>query len=112
MEKAFCCINATARDFARFGRLYLHEGNWNGKQIVSPEWVKQSTQPNKETGGAWFYNRQWWIASTTGGDFAAVGHLGQYIYVNPAKNLMIIRLGNGKGKQPWLEIIKETAKNF
>ena len=112
IEKAFCCINATARDYARFGRLYMHGGNWNGKQIVPAEWVKQCTEPNKETGGVWFYNRQWWIASETGGDFAALGHLGQYVYVHPGKKLIIVRLGNGKGKQPWLEIIKETAKNF
>ena len=113
MEKAFCCINATARDFARFGRLYLNGGNWNGKQVVPAEWVALSTQPNKEPGGASFYNRQWWIASPTG-DFAALGHLGQFIYVSPAKKLIIVRLGNGKGhpKQPWLEILKETAQYF
>src|SRR5258706_1278163 len=112
IEKAFCCINAVARDYARFGRLYLQEGNWNGKQIVPAEWVTQCTQPDKEAGGVWFYNRQWWIPSETDCDFAAIGHLGQYIYVNPAKNLIIIRLGNGKGRQPWMEIIKEAAKNF
>ncbi len=112
IEKAFCCINAMARDFAKFGRLYLHGGNWNGAQIVPAEWVKQSTQPNKEPGGAWFYNHLWWILSENGSDYAAIGHLGQYIYVNPAKNLIIIRLGNGKGRQPWAEIIEETAKNF
>lgn len=111
IEKAFCCINATARDHARFGRLYLHGGNWNGKQIVPAEWVKQSTQSNQEPGGARFYNRQWWIVSDSG-DFAALGHLGQYIYISPEKKLIIIRLGNGKGKQPWLEILKETVKNF
>jgi len=40
--KSFCCLNARARDFAKFGRLYLNDGNWNGKQIVPVEWVKRS----------------------------------------------------------------------
>ena len=37
MEKAFCCISARARDFARFGRLYLDRGRWNGAQLL-PAW--------------------------------------------------------------------------
>jgi CubicO group peptidase (beta-lactamase class C family) len=41
-EKAFCCINARARDFAKFGRLYLRKGNWNGRQIVPEAWVEAS----------------------------------------------------------------------
>ena len=40
IEKTFCCVNARARDFAKIGRLFLKKGNWNGKQIVSREWVK------------------------------------------------------------------------
>jgi CubicO group peptidase (beta-lactamase class C family) len=112
IEKAFCCINATARDFARFGRLYLNHGNWNGKQIVPAEWVEQSTKPNTEPGGTGFYNRHWWIPDQAEGSYTAIGHLGQYIFIIPGKNLIIIRLGNGKGKQPWLEIIKETAEYF
>ena len=112
IEKAFCCINATARDFARFGRLYLHGGNWNGKQIVPAEWAKLSTQINSEKNSAWYYNHQWWQASKTDGDFAAVGYLGQYIYVYPKKNIIIIRLGNGMGKQKWMEIMREVAKSL
>ncbi len=49
-EKAFCCINARARDFAKIGRLYLNKGNWNGKQIVSQKWVEESTQVNSSEG--------------------------------------------------------------
>jgi CubicO group peptidase (beta-lactamase class C family) len=112
IEKAFCCINATARDYARFGRLYLHGGNWNGKQIVPSDWAIPCTQVNNEPNCAWYYNRQWWQASRDDGDFAAVGYLGQYIYVYPKKNLVIIRLGDGKGKQPWIEIMREVAKSL
>lgn len=112
IEKAFCCINATARDFARFGRLYLHGGDWNGKQIVPAEWVRFSTQPNTEPNSAWYYNHQWWQASRNDGDYVAVGYLGQYIYVNPKKNIIIIRLGDGKGKQPWVDIMRAVAKEI
>lgn len=57
--RAFCCINATTRDFAKFGRLYLKKGNWNGQQIVSEAWVKSCTDPGlmEEYGG---YKNQWW----------------------------------------------------
>ncbi|MBK5285195.1 MAG: serine hydrolase [Bacteroidia bacterium] len=112
IEKAFCCINATARDFARFGRLYLNEGKWNGKQIIPLQWVKLSTQINTEPNSAWNYNHQWWQASRNDGDFCAVGYLGQYIYVYPKKNLIIVRLGDGTGKQPWIEIMREIAKSL
>lgn len=46
--KSYCCLEATARDYAKLGRLYLNLGNWNGKQIVPEEWVKKSIIPNFE----------------------------------------------------------------
>jgi len=100
MEKTFCCINARARDFAKIGRLYLTHGNWNGKQIVTEKWVKESTKIDTTDGSAWYYQYLWWIP-TKNGDFMAVGLLGQYIYVNPSKNLIIVRLGKKEGKINW-----------
>ncbi len=47
--KAFCCISATALDYAKLGRLYLNNGNWEGKQIVSQKWVQQTTNPDTLT---------------------------------------------------------------
>jgi CubicO group peptidase (beta-lactamase class C family) len=41
--KSFCCLQARTIDFAKFGRLYLNKGNWEGNQIVSRAWVEQST---------------------------------------------------------------------
>lgn len=100
LEKTFCCLNARARDFAKLGRLYLNKGNWQGKQIVPATWVKESTQVDTTQGSAWFYQYQWWLPSTSG-DFMARGILGQYIYVNPAKNLIIVRLGKDYGDANW-----------
>ena len=99
-EKVFCCVNARARDFAKIGRLYLNKGNWNGKQIVSESWVEESTRIDTTNGGVDFYRYQWWLPSTTGA-FIAEGILGQYVYVDPAKNIVIVRMGKNSGKVDW-----------
>ncbi len=112
LEKTFCCINAKARDFAKFGRLYLHKGNWNGTQVVPLNWVEKSTTVNEEKGAAWFYNRQWWIGSDVYGDYSAIGHLGQYIYVLPKKNMIIVRLGTGRAKEEWINILRQVAEQM
>lgn len=108
-EKTFCCINARARDFAKIGRLYLNKGNWNGKQIVSEQWVKASTKIDTTEGSADFYQYQWWLPSKTG-DFIAEGILGQYIYVNPSKNVVIVRLGKDNGNVNWTDFFMALAK--
>lgn len=111
LEKTFCCINARARDFAKIGRLYLNKGNWNGKQIVAKSWVDQSTKVDTSNGSAWYYQYQWWLP-TKDGDFMAQGILGQYIYVNPAKNLIIVRLGKSEGKTDWDALFVSLAKGY
>ena len=58
-EKAFCCINARAKDFAKFGRLYLNKGNWQGKQLVPQNWVKESVTFT-DTKNEFLYSNQWW----------------------------------------------------
>ncbi len=112
LEKTFCCINAKARDFAKFGRLYLNKGSWNGTQIISRNWVEKSTAVNKDSGAAWFYNRQWWIGAEAYGDFSAIGHLGQYIYVQPKKNLLIVRLGTSRAKEDWINVLRQVAEQL
>ncbi len=112
LEKTFCCINAKARDYAKFGRLYLNEGSWMGTQIISRDWVKKSTEINNEAGAARFYNRQWWIGTEMFGDFSAIGHLGQYIYVQPKKNLLIVRLGTGRAKEDWINVLRQVAEQM
>lgn len=108
-EKTFCCINARARDFAKIGRLYLNKGKWNGKQIVSEKWVEESTKVDTSDGSVSFYQYQWWLPSTTG-DFMAEGILGQYIYVNPNKNMVIVRMGKNNGRVNWSDLFKLLVK--
>ena len=111
LEKTFCCINARTRDFAKIGRLYLNNGNWNGKQIVSENWVKQSTKIDTEKGSVSYYQYQWWLP-TLSGDYMAEGILGQFIYVNPSKNLIIVRLGKNYGNTNWSSLFVKIANSY
>ncbi len=103
-EKAFCCFNSNARDFARIGQLVLNKGMWNGKRIVSKSYLKEALTPstflvdneNKPVG---FYGYQWWIGSHKKIDFYyARGILGQYIVIIPEKNMVFVRLGHKRSK--------------
>jgi CubicO group peptidase (beta-lactamase class C family) len=97
-------FDMSARDFARFGLLYLHGGKWNGAQVVPEDWVKASTHPysDTESGG---YGYLWWTAdSATGaapkylfpkGSFWAEGHLGQYAVVIPSLDLIVVNRVDG-----------------
>ena len=111
LEKTFCCLNARARDFAKIGRLYLNKGNWNGQQIVSESWVEQSTKVDTANGSAWYYQYQWWLPNKDG-DFIAEGILGQYIYVNPKNNLIIVRLGKDTGNVDWGNFFVKLAAAY
>ncbi len=61
-ELAFCCFNSNARDFARFGRLMLHKGNWNGRQLLDSAYVEMATNGAL----APFYGYGFWILEVAG----------------------------------------------
>lgn len=111
LEKTFCCLNARARDFAKIGRLMLQEGSWNGQQLVPKEWIRQSTGLDTSNASPWFYEYQWWLPSKNG-DFMAKGFLGQYIYVNPDKNLIMVRLGKMPGGIKWGDFFVSFSENL
>ena len=101
-EKAYCCFFSNARDFARIGELYLHNGNWNGKQIVSEDYVKHSIQPAdlKDDEGNLInhYGYAWWLINRNGHQvFYARGILGQYVFVIPDEKIVAVRLGKKRG---------------
>lgn len=102
-EKAYCCINSNARDFARLGLLYLHKGNWHGNQILDTSFVNLFTAPLsiKDEDGKTvdYYGYQWWILPDRKGVFYARGILGQYIIVIPQRNTVIVRLGKSRGTE-------------
>jgi len=107
-EKAFCCFNGVARDYARFGELILHNGNWKGKQIVSEKYVKEATtpasylkDPNENENPVDFYGYQYWMAQEQGHDIVFQnGLFGQYVYVIRDKNAVVVRLGESKVIKP------------
>ena len=90
LEKTFCCIGATALDYAKFGRLYLNKGVWNGEHIISDSWYHQSIRRDTSNGSSFNYNYCWYIGLKEYGDFMAIGRYKQHIYINPKKNLVIV----------------------
>jgi CubicO group peptidase (beta-lactamase class C family) len=99
--KAFTGLNARLRDYAKFGRLYLHWGEWEGNQLISRSWIERLRNQRPQEGDRLLYADQWRISKS--GDFAAIGHLGQYIYVYPQKNIIIVRTGKKSGR--WLQLL-------
>ncbi len=101
--KAFCCINAVARDFARFGRLYLNKGTWGGKQIIPESWVERSTSiiNNSKDSQGYPYTYCWRVLQN--GSFFAKGILGQYLIIYPAKNLIFVRMGKSYADVDWAD---------
>ncbi|HWT20819.1 MAG TPA: serine hydrolase [Variovorax sp.] len=84
--------NATARDFARIGLLFLNEGRANGRQIVSSRWVKAATTSATRDGGPnGGYGFQWWTFPDTGA-YYALGLQGQFTYVDPATRTVVVKL--------------------
>lgn len=111
LEKGFCCLNVRARDMAKIGRLYLNKGNWNGKQLVSEEWVERSTRVDSSNGSAAYYQYQWWVGEE-GNDFYAHGILGQFIYVNPELNIVAVRMGKKNGGVGWPRLLSKLAEGY
>jgi CubicO group peptidase (beta-lactamase class C family) len=102
-EKAFCCFYSNARDFARIGKLFLQEGKWNNRQIVSENWVRESITPAPLMDGGFpnkIYGLHWWLTESKGSKvFYARGILGQYIFAIPGENIIIVRLGHKRGEK-------------
>jgi CubicO group peptidase (beta-lactamase class C family) len=76
-EKMESGLNATAADYARFGLLFLHRGEWNGTRIVPEDWVHTATAEDTTTDPAEHYQYFWWIDVERPGRFYALGNLGQ-----------------------------------
>ena len=106
-EKMESGINARAIDYARFGLIFLHDGFWNGVQILPESWVRESTEPLRpdpriwESASFWpdlggYYKYHWWGINNPDGsyDYWAHGRYDQIIYIAPRKNVVIVRLGD------------------
>lgn len=99
-EKAFCCFHTTARDVARFARLLLHHGNWQGRQLVSEAYMNELMRPASYLKDQWgkdtlsYYGFQTWIMDYHGMRCPYLrGMLGQYIIAIPEMDAIVVRLG-------------------
>jgi CubicO group peptidase (beta-lactamase class C family) len=84
-------FNATLRDFARLGLMVLQGGRANGRQIVSTEWLRESTRPTASSSQGPGYGYQWWTVPGSQA-FQALGLQGQFIYIDPPSRTVIVKL--------------------
>lgn len=102
-EKAYCCFNTNARDFARIGQLMLDSGRWKGNEIITPDYfsasIKPCNLPDESGRNCNYYGYQWWIFPDTEQIFYARGILGQYIIVIPSRDLVLVRLGKKRSPE-------------
>ena len=101
VEMAFGGLNATARDYAKIGELFRRKGNWQGTQIINPDWVYTATHAvkphllpgiNQASDYPMGYGYQWWLMDGNEEEYSAIGVYNQFIYVNPTRNLVIVKL--------------------
>ncbi|WP_298735095.1 serine hydrolase [uncultured Psychrobacter sp.] len=101
IEKVYCCLNASALDFAKFGQLLLNDGEWQGEQLLSKAHVDLMVTPNTDAfaaGQAPIYGHSVWTDMDSPIPYyAMLGHLGQRVLVLPEEDAIIIRLGKQKG---------------
>ncbi|MCE5227839.1 MAG: beta-lactamase family protein [Porphyromonadaceae bacterium] len=105
IEKAYCCFNSNARDFARFGQLILNRGSWDGKQVLSEAYIKAATTPDtlltdkKYNEPNLHYGYQFWKLNYRGLEILYMrGMLGQYVFAIPEKRAVVVRLGHKRGE--------------
>jgi len=131
-EKMEAGLNARAIDFAKLGSLFLHNGEWNGQQVVSADWVQESTALDTaiqnadhyadefgteiyDSGRGW-YKYFWYGMGRDDGtyDFTARGDHGQFIYVSPAHRLVIVRNGSEWGipGHDWMQAFYDAASQL
>lgn len=98
-------LYATARDFARFGLLYLRDGTWDGRRLLPEGWVDRArTLRSVDPDDGWCYGEHWWVRDDDLGTFWANGYEGQMIAVVPALDLVVVRIGKTSSElRPHLE---------
>ncbi|MBT8278051.1 MAG: serine hydrolase, partial [Bacteroidia bacterium] len=114
-EKMESGFNARPIDLSKLGRLLLNNGQWNGKTIVQQNWIETSTKPNItlsfNNGQKWGYSHMWWTAikDSTNYDIFGNGRFGQFLYLSPESNTIIVRHGlesDAYNDDDWTAIFK------
>ncbi len=126
-EKMESGLNGRAIDFAKFGRLYLRRGLWEGQQLVPRAWVEASTRhdaslpgpstspPGEEWARSLDYGYLWWLDPEAPGRFFAMGNFGQYLYVAPDRDAVLVRFGTSYGDLDpleWVSLLRDLASRI
>ena len=118
LERTWCCLALTAADLARFGQLVLDGGAVDGQQVISPEWLAVSFTPAYEAerwpadyaGSALTnYGYQWWLTDDA---VLALGKDGQYLYIDPNRDAVVVRTGTSQGGIGWVDLLQEVAEQL
>lgn len=118
VEKFFGGFNATARDHALLGLLYLHGGTLNGREILSQDWIDRSLSPDPVAGqvhiadGTMRRGQYQWFLTLDGRAYFAKGYHGQYIFVVPQKNAVFVRFGEGYGDVEWTSLFLRLSEQL
>jgi CubicO group peptidase (beta-lactamase class C family) len=107
---------ATAKDWAKFGQLYLQDGIWKGDSIFAKNWVSYTTTPAKTANGK--YGAQFWLnrskelPDVPEDMYACQGHRGQRIFIIPSRQLVVVRLGFSEVHFDHNQFLNEILKSF
>ena len=94
----------TGRDFAKLGSLYLHEGRWQGQQLVPSEWVERSTRVDSSAGSAWWYQYQWWLPDKRGTFMAEASWVSTSTSIGPGGGDRAV--GRKPGNADWVQVFR------
>ena len=113
-EKMESGLNAVARDYARFGMLFARDGRAGEQPVLPPAWAATATSARDAGGAAPFYAFHWWTGAGPGEPFPdghalAHGNFGQFVYVAPDRDLVIVRLGDDYGVEDWPQRLARLA---
>lgn len=106
MESGF---NARPIDYARFGYLFAHEGRVGHRQVVPEAWVAEATAADTSADPAEHYQYWWWVDTDRPGRFMARGNKGQFVYVDPATDVVVVRTGVDFGIDEWPEVLADVV---
>lgn len=116
-QRAFGGFALCSRDLLRLGQLLLHKGNWQGQQLVPKDFIEQIINRQEDGRAYWGYRNCFWRNGDLekgifqDRDFFASGYLGQFIYVNPDRNLVVIRQGK-KESFHWRYVFNRLARSL
>jgi CubicO group peptidase (beta-lactamase class C family) len=98
IEKGFSCLNCTAIDLAKLGRLYLNNGVWDNKQVLSQNFIHEATKRDTTNGSGWAFRYNFRLGPKQYESYYSRGLYGQLLYIYPQKHIIIVRIGEADQK--------------